>query len=193
MLNSKLILISLGAVGTLTVGGIAGALISKPSQPIEQATAASDESEIAVQVADYSTTPQPSELKTLVTIAYPFDNSGTPTTQFAVDDIGGPLTSVSYRDIEGYELILPAPVNFNQVGLSVGTLSPDQMVEVVYQYKFHQDATVSWELGSNIPTEQGSWESHPETITKTTGSSLTVTYRSNDGGATWVGSVNNIY
>lgn len=129
-------------------------------------------------------------LISMVQIAYPFNNGGEIASDFMTfdDEKYDTITSVSNYNVNASELILPSADKFYDLGLPIAKMSSGQTMLVVYQYAFHQDSVISWDFAGTQPTSD-SWKNHPDRIKMAAGNKAIVTYASNDGGHSWVGSI----
>lgn len=126
------------------------------------------------------------QAQTLVEISDPFQLEDRIAVSYttSVDDSNPTFASLNRYDVYSDTLILPAPSSFEDQGLGLTTLNEGGNVVVVFQYTFHQPATVTWDEGSAIGNTN-SWKSHPDTVQMTAGSKAVVTFTKNNETGYW--------
>lgn len=124
----------------------------------------------------------------LVAVVDPFSgNMNTPITFTSLDASSvDAIAGVTDNQVSDREVILPN--DFSKLGVNYAVMPETKNIIVMQRMHFIAASQVRWD---NQPDASGqySWSDHPDYIDMTSGQTLIVTYKSEDYGQTWKGSV----
>lgn len=127
----------------------------------------------------------------IVEIYNPFGSEDDISITYSVEGAGNSVNGLSSKtqyNVDSPQMTLPAPNEFEKVGIERASMNDDGTLIIVHEYMFYTDSLITWENGSSIDTTNR-WENQAASMPISRGQKVTVTYTSKDGGNGWIGKV----